>query len=116
MLLKIGVNLARCDGCQRVPLARPGTNFRLSGREIRYESARLPDGSGDAPEARLVDAVTGAHLGLLGGVKLAQLGLEPSRQDDHRSALSGSHLRHPGGRLSTVRQKVVRGVGDVNGG
>src|SRR5713101_1626937 len=92
MLFEICVDLAGRNWRRRVTFAWPRANLGLTGGEISDEASRLPHGSRDPTKTRFVDAITRAHLRLLTGFELAQLGFEPRRQNDRRRMLAGRKL------------------------
>src|SRR6266851_1850582 len=88
MLFEICVDLAGRNWRRRVAFAWPRAHLGLTGGEIGDEASGLPHGSRDPTKTRLVDAITRAHLRLLTGFELAQLGFEPRRQNDRRRMLA----------------------------
>src|SRR2546422_11591609 len=80
VLLEVGVDLRGCHRCRGVAFAGPGPDLGFAGREVGDETSGLPDRARDAAEARLVDAVAGAHLGLLPRVELGHLPLQAARK------------------------------------
>src|SRR5438034_10940752 len=103
MLLEVGVDLGGGDRRGRVALAWPCARLRLPRCEVGDQPARFPNRPGDATETRFVDAITGAHLGLLRELELAKLGLQTRRESDGGSSLVVGQLLDPGGRLTSTR-------------
>src|SRR5712692_668201 len=106
MLLEIGVDLAGGNRRRCIFLARPRTDLWLTRGEVGDEAARFPHRSRDAAETRLVDAIARAHLRLLAGFELAQLGLEACRQHDQRRVLARRELSDFGRRFTTAGEQL----------
>src|SRR6266581_3246716 len=104
--------------------SRPSTRSLPAARSASIEPAATSS-STEVTSARMkcfsksvwiLEAATGAHLGLFRELELAKLCLQTRREGDGGSSLVVGQLLDPGGRLTSTREQFLGGVGHIHGG